>query len=245
MTSSSEHIGQRQEGDHPKKATPPYVDFANLADGIIGAQMDIVISLVGGVASGWVIDLKDPDYLDDYSYGFDAVTGAFSFTPTKEGRYILRATALDSESAQIAMGLRNFNATMPVSSSSASSQSESSVSSISVTSASSSSKSSVSSVSSLYGYLAAPANVQMANIDMIGKTVDLLWEWANESSAYPDEPTGFMVEKSVGDGQWQIATWELGPSERAFADQLSDSEAASVFIHGLKLRYRIRAYWIE
>ena len=70
--------------------------------GTVGVQMDLTIALLNGTASDWGIALTDPDSAAVFAYNWNAETGAFSFTPTKEGTYVLAATAIDEGLSPIA-----------------------------------------------------------------------------------------------------------------------------------------------
>ena len=78
----------------------PAVLVSGSLSGTVGVQMNLTITLTNGTAADWYIDLKDPDVLDDYSYGWTAP--AFSLTPTKVGTYSLTATAVDGGDTPIA-----------------------------------------------------------------------------------------------------------------------------------------------
>ena len=78
----------------------PAVVIGGSLSGTVGVQMNLTITLTNGTAADWYIDLKDPDVLDDYSYGWTAP--AFSLTPTKVGTYSLTATAVDGGGTTIA-----------------------------------------------------------------------------------------------------------------------------------------------
>ena len=78
----------------------PTVVVSGSLSGTVGVQMSLAITLTNGTAADWYIDLKDPDTLDDYSYGWTAP--AFSLTPTKVGTYSLTATAVDGGGTTIA-----------------------------------------------------------------------------------------------------------------------------------------------
>ena len=231
----------------PRKASPPYVNIEGVKDGDVGVQMDFVITLVGASADDWIIDLKDPDYLDDYSYSFNPLDGSFSFTPSKEGRYILKVTALDSEPEEIATGIRNFNAEHPQSTSSltTSSLTISTESSKTSSVSSNSSESSKSTKSSLYGYFSPPTSLNVIYGIPTTKNIIIQWEWENESSATPDEPDGFVVERKVGDSQWEVVSYDLSKDARTYSDILSDTAAAQIFVYGKPFYYRVRAFWIE
>ena len=69
----------------------PAVLISGNLSGTVGVQMDLSITVTNETANDWLITLKDPDGLDDYSYGF--VPPAFTLTPTKSGTYVLTAEA--------------------------------------------------------------------------------------------------------------------------------------------------------
>jgi hypothetical protein len=69
----------------------PAVIISGNLSGTVGVQMNLAISITNETANDWFIDLKDPDGLDDFSFGFDG--SAFTLTPSKVGTYVLKATA--------------------------------------------------------------------------------------------------------------------------------------------------------
>jgi hypothetical protein len=69
----------------------PAVIISGDTSGTVGVEMSLALSITNETANDWFIDLKDPDGLDDYSYGFDGST--FTLTPAKAGTYVLVATA--------------------------------------------------------------------------------------------------------------------------------------------------------
>ena len=69
----------------------PAVLITGSRSGTVGVEMSLGVSVTNETANDWFIDLKDPDGLDDYSYGFDGST--FTLTPAKSGTYVLGVTA--------------------------------------------------------------------------------------------------------------------------------------------------------
>ena len=69
----------------------PTVLISGSLSGTVGVEMALTVTITNETANDWYIDLKDPDGLDDFSYGF--APPAFTLTPTKTGTYVLTATA--------------------------------------------------------------------------------------------------------------------------------------------------------
>ena len=76
--------------------------------GTVGEQMNLTIALQNGTASEWTLLLRDPDTIQVNEYTWNAETGAYSFTPEKEGTYVLSATALDEGWSPLATKSENL-----------------------------------------------------------------------------------------------------------------------------------------
>jgi hypothetical protein len=57
-------------------------------------------------------------------------------------------------------------------------------------------------------------------------------------------PTGFIVERKYGTGDYTILSYSVAPAAREYIDQLTDDEALGAFGNGVFLSYRVKAYWI-
>jgi len=60
----------------------------------------------------------------------------------------------------------------------------------------------------------------------------------------PVTPTGFVVERKYGTGDYTILSYSVPPGDREYTDQLTDDEALDVFGNGISLSYRVKAYWV-
>jgi hypothetical protein len=85
----------------------------------------------------------------------------------------------------------------------------------------------------------------LVGIDPITREVELSWDWINPISAIPQDPTAFIIERKVGDEDWTLIAFDIAPETRSYTDTLSDSVAANVFVYGVNIGYRIKAYWID
>jgi hypothetical protein len=73
----------------------------------------------------------------------------------------------------------------------------------------------------------------------------ITWDWSTlDHWGNPVTPTGFIVERKLGTGNYRILSYDVAPAAREYTDQLTDSEALSVFGNGTFLSYRVRSYWI-
>ncbi len=70
----------------------PAVVISGPLSGTTNVQMNLTITVTNETATDWFITLKDPDGLDDTSYGW--TPPAFTLTPTKTGTYTLTAEAV-------------------------------------------------------------------------------------------------------------------------------------------------------
>ena len=79
---------------NPLNPIDPAVVVTGSRSGTVGVEMALTITITNETTIGdeWYIDLKDPDGLDDTSYGF--APPSFTLTPTKTGTYVLTATAV-------------------------------------------------------------------------------------------------------------------------------------------------------
>lgn len=69
----------------------PAVLISGSLSGTVGVEMALTVTITNETANDWYIDLRDPDGLEDFSYGW--TPPAFTLTPTKTGTYVLTATA--------------------------------------------------------------------------------------------------------------------------------------------------------
>jgi len=76
------------------------------------------------------------------------------------------------------------------------------------------------------------------------------WDWeyhtlSSSSEHEPQEPTGFILERKVGSGDFERVTYQIDGDEREYEDILPADVAAAVFVDQESLSYRIKAYWIS
>lgn len=157
-------------------------------------------------------------------------------------------SSLSSDSSEPSSSISSFSSH---SSSSPSSSSESSLSTVSSTSSSTNrftssySSSSISSTSSsLYGFVSAPSDFRLSNFNSSTGTVFLSWAWENPQKATPQTPSGFVIEKRIGSGDWTLLNDSAPGDSNEYLDTLTDSEIESILLRRSELRYRVKAYWL-
>jgi hypothetical protein len=98
-----------------------------------------------------------------------------------------------------------------------------------------------SSTSSNYGYLETPTNLQITAVTPSARTISISWDWTG--SVVPI-PTGFIVERQVNNGAFEIISYSVDPLDRSYDDVMPEDVAIRVFAYGQQLAYRVKVYWI-
>jgi len=102
-----------------------------------------------------------------------------------------------------------------------------------------------SSTSSLYGYLEAPTALAGETFPLQRK-INLTWDWSTtDVHGDPVVPTGFVIERSLDGGTWEVVSYDVAPSERSYSDELTEEVAGNIFALGQSVSYRVRAYLIK
>jgi hypothetical protein len=91
----------------------------------------------------------------------------------------------------------------------------------------------------------------MTEAHPVTKEVDLFWKWITYNHwGVPVVPTGFILQRKVGDGDYVVVTYSIPPNpdpydeDYTYTDTLPDDDAAAVFALGEQLTYRVRVYWL-
>lgn len=96
-----------------------------------------------------------------------------------------------------------------------------------------------------------PWDARLTSVNPITKTVGIAWRWKTLNHwGDPVVPTGFIVERKIGTGDYVIITYDIPPNpnpldvDYSYDDVLSDGDAAQVLALGYQLVYRVRVYWL-
>lgn len=87
----------------------PQVTITGDLTGTVGEAMNLTIALINSdPPADWYLDLTDPVLAPVLIYNWNPATGAFSFTPSTSGTYVLTATAVDGSMATIASKVQDL-----------------------------------------------------------------------------------------------------------------------------------------